>query len=509
MKVNGPLEGAQLENIAEAAPSPSSTGRMYMDTTSPLSAKAKVFDGTSWRELAMTSVGGGYSQNSGKEALVDWANGLTQKLVLTDNCKISFANPVPGFTHTLVIQQGPADNFSGGKGRVFVHRFDMPDQATNSEPFQPPTTIPLGCSKTYAWGYMNEASKSYFKGSDLLFSTIIGTISGHMAMHPFGSMTVVASSASPYSSWTYINPLNSPRRNFSSQNLVAPTTAAGQTTGVDFAPNGGAVYYSLVATPFLQGFMTVLNNYANPGAGLTAPSPLPTGAANCVAVNPDGSHVAVGHATTPFMSIYECGGIGYGSKVANPSTLPANTVTNMAWSPFGDFLAVLTQTTPFLQVWEFDQLNGSFGTYVTPPVTLPAGGQTAGGHAVAWRPQGDFIAVGMSVSPFLYVIPFNRNTKAFGNPITVSVASTCRSVCWSPCGTFLLAVCPAAGDTKMFQLVSGNLVDIGWASSAPGANGYDAVSHPSGEFFFIGLTTVNNIAQYLWPRTQKNYVRLN
>jgi hypothetical protein len=45
--------------------------------------------------------------------------------------------------------------------------------------------------------------------------------------------------------------------------------------------------------------------------------------------------IAIGHATTPFITAYPWSGSGFGTKYANPSTLPTGLVWGVAWSTVG------------------------------------------------------------------------------------------------------------------------------------------------------------------------------
>ena len=62
------------------------------------------------------------------------------------------------------------------------------------------------------------------------------------------------------------------------------------------------------------------------GAKLSNPGTLPAGAATCIAQHPAEDYLAVGHATSPYVSVYGWDGAAYGAKATNPATLPAGTV---------------------------------------------------------------------------------------------------------------------------------------------------------------------------------------
>lgn len=43
--------------------------------------------------------------DSGTAKTINWANGLVQKVRMTDNCTFTFTNPTEGFAHVLIMQQ--------------------------------------------------------------------------------------------------------------------------------------------------------------------------------------------------------------------------------------------------------------------------------------------------------------------------------------------------------------------------------------------------------------------
>jgi hypothetical protein len=61
------------------------------------------------------------------------------------------------------------------------------------------------------------------------------------------------------------------------------------------------------------------------------PSSLPAGNGSAVSFSSDGVYLAVGHSTTPFMTIYKRSGDTF-AKLADPSTLPASAGTGVSFS---------------------------------------------------------------------------------------------------------------------------------------------------------------------------------
>ena len=110
-------------------------------------------------------------------------------------------------------------------------------------------------------------------------------------------------------------------------------------------------------------------------------------AGNGFASDWNGDYLAVGHATTPFLSFYKREGDAL-TKLTNP-TATAGQVLGVSWN--GDYLAVSHFTTPFLS---FYKREGDTLTKLADPTAL-----AGTGRAVDWN--GDYLAVGHSTTPFL------------------------------------------------------------------------------------------------------------
>lgn len=514
MKVNGQLENAQLEQIANASPTPTSTGRVYADVTAPLAAVPRFFNGTSWQALAIATTGSTVSQNSGKSVTVNWATGLIQKVVLTDNTVISFSNPVVGQIHTLIVQQANTDSGSGVPN-FYLYTLNMTDQATQGQDYQPRFGyLRLGQSKTYAWYYETgiEAAQSNFQGFQNTNTAPLATAMG-LSISSDGKTIAMAASGTPYHSYYNLASSNFPKSLFGGLNLVTPATAVGVLRGVAYAPGGNEIYTASQTTPYINGYF--LDRNTGVGTAFANPGTLPTGAGQCIAVHPSGLWAGIGHATTPFMSIYPVrsqSATNFGTKLTNPVTLPAAAVSCMAWSHQGDYLAVGSPTTPFIQVWPFAitaaaGATATFGAVASNPATLPSTGPTATfSKAIAWRPQGDYIAMADATS--LYVIPFSRSAGTFGTRLTVATSvGSVTGVRFSPCGTYIYISGDGATNTLQvfdfsgFVLTSSSFVAIGNPAT-------DVEVSPSGDHIFVSQQ-LPALSMLRAPRRAKNYLLIN
>lgn len=506
MKVNGQLEVAQLEQIANASPTPTPTGRVYADVTVPTAAVPRFYNGSSWVPISVGQSTSLISQNSGLAVTVNWATGLNQQVVLTNHTVISFTNPVPGAVHTLVIVQTNA-------AIVFRYTLNMSDQAVKRQAYQPIGVIPPGDVASYTWFYQAgvKSALTTMPTSNVAPLTAPPTLITGMDLSPDGKTLSYGRTSSPFNAtydvtenwYGYVAPLGL-------QNITTPATLAAQALGVSYTPDGKSLFIVSGTTPFIQGWLT------NRGTATTVyanPVTLPTGAGRCINVHPAGTFVGVGHTTTPFMSVYPNLGGSYGTKYIDSGQPAAGAITGLAWSPQGDYLTGVSQFAPFIQTWTFVNTGatGTIGIVSANPASPPSGGPAGSlGRAVAWRPQGDFIAMANTTTPFLYVVPFNRATATYGTALTVTNipagATTC--VAWSPDGQFLLVGC---GTTPFFYIYdfSSFLLNTNVTLTAnPGQQVNEIVVHPNGETLFLGLNAGVFIISYQMPTKIRNYLRL-
>lgn len=515
MKVIGWLERAQFENYTPGTlPGPTSTGRIYADITTPTAAVPRFYNGSAWIPFALGQTTPFIANTIANKAVtVNWANGLNQQVILTAHTTISFSNPQPGFIHKLAVTQIATE----GSITPWMYCLSMPDQYTRRQQYVQSALIESSGSHLYSWLYSPGIKSAYATvpaaaadPSGLPAEAAIG-----ISIHPkLGVVTIGQTTSGALNTCYDIFDVG---KNFiwGEANQFAPGTAAASVKGVKYAPDGQAIAFALVTTPFIQvilldglGHSTGSNNYNNPVT-------LPTGAGQCVDVSPSGLHAVVGHTTTPFMSVYLMGQRTL-TKVTNPVTLPAAQVNAVAFSPTGDFIASGCQTTPFIRVWPFDTVSG-FGTAVTNPGTLPAGGPPGSlGKGICWHPAGTFIAMTMATAPFLVVYPFNRNTGTLGTPTTPfatgAPAATLNCVQWSPCGNYLLAGGTAGTFLYIYDMSAGaglpSSAPITFDGSNPGIQVNDITIAPSGEYFILALNTTPFIKQYPMPRKVKNYLKL-
>lgn len=515
MKVIGQLERAQLEQSTPGTlPGPASTGRVYADVTAPAAAIPRFYNGSAWVPFLMGQNTAFVQQtsSSGGTVTVNWANGLNQEVILGGHTTIQFSNPQPGQVHVLAVTQRSTE---AAGTTPWMYCFNMPDQETRRQPYINKGVLQSSESAVYSWfystaikpayatipgGYGGPGFVAFTQGNFGIDVSIDGkTVYTATLSTPFGTISPVYDGGGKLL-WGGVGSLPGSAS-------LPPSACAGPSV----SPDGSSIFYALAATPFISGRGLVANNAVS---NFSNPATLPTGATQCIDVHPSGSHVVVGHATTPFMSCYPILSGTFGARVIPATTLPAAQVNAVAWAPTGDFLAVGSQTTPFLQVYTFDPFTGFGATPIANPVTLPGGGPFGGiGRGISWHPSGNWIAMISSVSPYIYIVAFNRATATFGSVVTVSLVSgpaSANCLRFSPCGNYLFVGCNAdlfVYDTS--ALPTFGPFKVAYDSAGPGVQVLDVAFHPSGELFFLALGASPWIAAWPMPRKQKNYLKLN
>ena len=154
--------------------------------------------------------------------------------------------------------------------------------------------------------------------------------------------------------------------------------------------------------------------------------------------------VAVTHATTPYLSVYNVNpaNIGTGTtftKIANPVSLPTSgggygNGTN--WSPDGTFLAYAATINPFIAFYSRD---GDTLTKITTVSTNTTVTQSVRGGG--WHPSGNLYTTGGSTTPF--ISNWSRDSQTFsilstGTAVIDSLPpAQTWAVAWNPQGNIV------------------------------------------------------------------------
>jgi WD40 repeat protein len=170
-------------------------------------------------------------------------------------------------------------------------------------------------------------------------------------------------------------------------------------------------------------------------------------------------------------------------KLSNPGTLPPTAANDVKWSPDGRFLAVASSSSPFVTIYE---RTGAVLTKLPNPGTLPAG--TVNG--LAWSPNGNFLVCAHSTTPFItiYQRQGNNFTK-LSDPATIP-SRFALAAAFSPNGEFLLVNYHSIliGPSSILYQIQGTTFTA-VVSSAPNAGGNPSIAwSPDSQYIASGGT---------------------
>lgn len=137
-------------------------------------------------------------------------------------------------------------------------------------------------------------------------------------------------------------------------------------------------------------------------------------------------NIALGHNSSPYISIYPWSGSSFGTKVSDPATLPSSGGRGVAFTAAADAIAVAHSNSPRISVYPWS--GTSFGTKFSDPGTAPDGN----GTSVTFTSNDDAIAIGHFTSPYIAAYPWSGSGfgSKFSNPGTLPVGYvlSCRFV---------------------------------------------------------------------------------
>lgn len=197
---------------------------------------------------------------------------------------------------------------------------------------------------------------------------------------------------------------------------VTENSALGTMT---IAPDITATFIDIIESPVFNRLSTF--------AVLAAPGTLPTGSGMALAWSPDGSYLAVGHATTPFVTIYQRTGDTF-AKCADPATLPTGQVNGVSWSPDGLKLTCAHATSPFISTYSRPNSSSATFTKIADPASLPTGT----GNACAYNSVGDKLAIAHVITPFVTIYSVSGSTFTKDTAPVDLPTGTGKSVSWTP-----------------------------------------------------------------------------
>lgn len=199
---------------------------------------------------------------------------------------------------------------------------------------------------------------------------------------------------------------------FGSNTSSAPASEPSSTpNGIDISAaitgTTHLVALALSSSPRVEIWPVDASGLGSLGAKFANPGTLPAGTGRSVAFSnaiwSSNAYVAVGHDTTPFLSVYPCSSSAFGAKLTNPASLPAASGRGVAFRRGDTFLAVGQDNASSPIVYAFTPTGGGAIGAKHSMFNPPA---ASGGRAVAFSPDGKFLLAGHSTDPFLLTLPF-------------------------------------------------------------------------------------------------------
>jgi Tol biopolymer transport system component len=225
-------------------------------------------------------------------------------------------------------------------------------------------------------------------------------------------------------------------------------------------------------------------------AKIANPATLPAALGDDVAWSHDGRFVAVGHVTTPFVTIYDFTS-GVPVKIANPATLPPAEGIKVCWSPDDKYLAVIHNTTPFVTIYDF---TSGAPVKIANPAILPTGNSFGG----CWSTSGKYLVVTHDITPFVTIYDFTSGAPVkIANPATLPTGVG-RGAVWSSDNRYLAIAHDTTPFVTIYDWISGVPIKIANPATLPPATAMSAGWSPNGRYLIIGHANSPYITIYDW-----------
>lgn len=171
------------------------------------------------------------------------------------------------------------------------------------------------------------------------------------------------------------------------ESITPPAQPSGALTRIAMSENLMAIGSD--TSPYL----TIFDRSDDTYTAASAPTTLPTGTVNGVAISPDEEHVAVAMDTSPYFAVFKVDRYGAWNKLSNPASLPTDTCYSVVWSDDGQHVFVVGLASPYVIGYKLTAET------LTRLADLPGTHATGAGYSLAY--SGSDLAVGYTATPFL------------------------------------------------------------------------------------------------------------
>jgi 6-phosphogluconolactonase (cycloisomerase 2 family) len=176
------------------------------------------------------------------------------------------------------------------------------------------------------------------------------------------------------------------------------------------------------------------------------------GAGWSISFSPDSTYLAVGHANSPFMTLFKKGAGDTWSTGPTLSENPTGTVRGISWSPESMYLCTAHSSGNFMTIFKRSSSADSFLKQSDPTTLVPAQG-----NGISFSPDQTYWAIAHSSSP---LAAGNPTVSIYRNASTVELFRKMTSPSTSTVSKFDVAFGIAketgvAGDTKKCDMIVG------------------------------------------------------
>jgi len=180
------------------------------------------------------------------------------------------------------------------------------------------------------------------------------------------------------------------------------------------------------------------------------------------------------------------------SKLANPASLPANIGYATDFSPDGKYLAVGHSVSPYITIYEIDSATNTF-TKLSNPASLPTG--TAQG--AAFSPDGNYLSVAHSSLPLITIYEIDSATNTFtklSDPASLPPSATFGAA-FSPDSQYMSVSHGGSPYITIYKIDSATntFTKLSDPASLPPTNTLGAAFSPDGKY----LSTVHGTSPFV------------
>jgi 6-phosphogluconolactonase (cycloisomerase 2 family) len=278
--------------------------------------------------------------------------------------------------------------------------------------------------------------------------------------------------------------------------------------GTAFSPDGLHMSVAHSDSPYITIYK--IDRATDNFTKLTNPATLPTRTVFGTAFSPDGQYMSVGHSDPPYITIYKRYGDQF-IKLPNPSSLPANTGFGTTFSPDGLYMSVAHGTSPYITIYKIDKVTDTF-TKISDPATLPNGT----GYDTAFSPDGMYMTVAHTASPYITIYKIDKATDTFtklANPspsITGGAFSKADAVAFSPDGLYMSVAHSTSPFITIYKIdrSTDTFTKLADPSILPSNSGADVAFSPDGLYMSVANGISPNITIYKIDKATDTFTKL-